>query len=120
MQCCFIKINGQLHYLWRSVEQDGEELDILAQKRRNTAAAAQFFKKLLKGQQATLLAIITDKLRSFTRLRNESIYLVFSIQRSSMKTTGVNCHISRLDSKSDKSEDLKHEARLNDFCFAME
>lgn len=25
----FLKINGQLHYLWRAVDQDGDVLDIL-------------------------------------------------------------------------------------------
>jgi putative transposase len=50
----FIKINGVLHYLWRAVDQDGDELDILVQKRRNKQAAMKFFKKLLKGQQGTV------------------------------------------------------------------
>ena len=31
----FIKINGLKHYLWRAVDQDGDELDILVQKRRD-------------------------------------------------------------------------------------
>ena len=30
----FVKINGVLHYLWQAVGQDGDELDILVQKRR--------------------------------------------------------------------------------------
>jgi len=29
----FIKINGELHYLWRAVDQDGDTIDILVQKR---------------------------------------------------------------------------------------
>jgi len=29
----FIKINGVLYYLWRAVDQDGDEIDILVQKR---------------------------------------------------------------------------------------
>ncbi len=29
----FIKIGGELHYLWRAVDQDGDCLDILVQKR---------------------------------------------------------------------------------------
>ena len=41
----FIKINGVLHYLWRAVDQDGDELDILVQKRRNKKAAMKLFKK---------------------------------------------------------------------------
>jgi putative transposase len=28
----FLKVNGQLHYLWRAVDQDGDVLDILVQK----------------------------------------------------------------------------------------
>ena len=46
----FININGVLHYLWRAVDQDGDELDIIVQKRRKKKAAMKFFKKLLKDQ----------------------------------------------------------------------
>ena len=28
----FIKLNGVLHYFWRAVDQDGDEIDILVQK----------------------------------------------------------------------------------------
>ena len=45
----YLKINGQTHYLWRAVDQDGNVLDILVQSRRNTHAAQRFFRKLLKG-----------------------------------------------------------------------
>ncbi len=45
----FIRINGETHYLWRAVDQDGHVLDILVQSRRNKAAAKKFFRKLLKG-----------------------------------------------------------------------
>jgi transposase-like protein len=31
----FLKINGELHYLWRAVDQHGVVLDILVQGRRN-------------------------------------------------------------------------------------
>ena len=40
----FIKINGVLHYLWRAVDQDGDEIDILVQKRRNKGAASHSLK----------------------------------------------------------------------------
>lgn len=87
----FIKINGQLHYLWRAVDQDGEELDILVQKRRNKAAATQFFKKLLKGQQATPLKIITDKLRSYSAAKRELIPSVF---HSTQQYENNRCELS--------------------------
>jgi len=60
-----IRINGLQHYLWRSVDQDGDELDILVQKLRDKKAAKKFLKKLLRGQQANTLNIVTDKLRSY-------------------------------------------------------
>ncbi len=31
----FVQINGQQHYLWRAVDQDGNVLDILVQPRRD-------------------------------------------------------------------------------------
>ena len=46
----FIKIRGKQHYLWRAVDQDGDTIDILVQKRRNRRAAKRFFRKLLKSQ----------------------------------------------------------------------
>ncbi len=43
----FLRINGEMHYLWRAVDQNGVVLDILVQERRNAAAAKRFFKRLL-------------------------------------------------------------------------
>jgi putative transposase len=39
----FISIRGQRHYLWRAVDQDGDVLDILVQRRRDGRAAKLFF-----------------------------------------------------------------------------
>jgi putative transposase len=41
----FCKINGKSVYLWRAVDQDGETLDVLVQKRRNARAAKRFEKE---------------------------------------------------------------------------
>jgi putative transposase len=45
----FLTINGKRHYLWRAVDQEGNVLDILVQRRRDKEAAKKFFRKLLKG-----------------------------------------------------------------------
>ena len=58
----FIRIQGELHYLWRSVDQDGVVLDILVQTRRDAKAAKRFFKRLLRGLQYVPRVIVTDKL----------------------------------------------------------
>jgi putative transposase len=47
----FLTINGKRHYLWRAVDQEGNILDIPAQRRRDKKAAKKFFRKLLKGCQ---------------------------------------------------------------------
>ena len=44
----FCKINGELVYLWRAVDQDGDTLEVLVQKRRNAKAARRFLRQLLK------------------------------------------------------------------------
>jgi putative transposase len=61
----FIRIQGELHYLWRAVDQDGVVLDILVQPRRDAKAAKRFFRRLLKGLQFVPRVIVTDKLRSY-------------------------------------------------------
>jgi putative transposase len=61
----FITIQGDQHYLWRAVDQDGDTIDILVQRRRNTKAAIRFFRRLLKGQGGEPRWLVTDKLRSY-------------------------------------------------------
>jgi putative transposase len=61
----FVMIQGERHYLWRAVDQDGDVLDILVQRRRNQQAAERFFRRLLKGQGGEPRWLVTDKLRSY-------------------------------------------------------
>ena len=61
----FLKINGELHYLWRAVDQHGVVLDILVQDRRNATAAKHFFKRLLAGLKYKPKRLVTDGLRSY-------------------------------------------------------
>jgi putative transposase len=63
--CRTIQINGQQHYLWRAVDQDGEVVDVYLQARRDGAAAKRFFKRLLKSHGCEPRKIVTDKLRSY-------------------------------------------------------
>lgn len=44
----FVKINGETHYLWRAVDQEGEILESYVTKRRDKKAALRFLKKALK------------------------------------------------------------------------
>jgi putative transposase len=67
----FLKINGQIHYLWRAVDQHGAVLDILVQSCRDQAAAKTFLRKLLKGLQYVPRVILADKLASCGAAKRE-------------------------------------------------
>ena len=61
----FVSINGKQMYLWRAVDNEGEVLDILVQRRRDKRAALKLMRKLLKKQGFVPDAFITDKLPSY-------------------------------------------------------
>tara|TARA_R110002095_G_scaffold177341_2_gene154655 strand:- start:59 stop:754 length:696 start_codon:yes stop_codon:yes gene_type:complete len=60
----FVKINGELHYLWRAVDQEGTVLDCYVSKRRNKKAALKVLKKLM-SRHGRPKEIVTDKLPSY-------------------------------------------------------
>ena len=61
----FVNIGGTQMYLWRAVDEEGEVLDLLVQKRRNKRAASKLMRKLLKNQGVRPTKIVTDKLKSY-------------------------------------------------------
>ena len=67
----FLTIKGEHHYLGRAVDQDGNVLDSLVQRRRNKEAAQKCFRKLLKGLTYVPRMIITDKLKSYGAAKRE-------------------------------------------------
>ncbi len=69
----FVKIQGERHYLWRAVDQDGEVVDVFLQKRRDGKAAKRFFKRLLNKHKGEPRKIVTDKLRSYGVAHRELI-----------------------------------------------
>ena len=60
-----VKIRGKRMWLWRAVDDEGEVLDMLVQKRRNKRAALRLLRKLLKNQGIYPEKIVTDKLTSY-------------------------------------------------------
>ncbi len=78
----FVTIQGQRHYLWRAVDQDGDVIDILVQSRRDRRAAKRFIRKLLKGQGSKPGWLVTDKLRSYRAAHREVMpSVVYSTER---------------------------------------
>ncbi|GGD45730.1 hypothetical protein GCM10011411_01680 [Aurantiacibacter arachoides] len=44
----YVRINGEVHYLWRVVDQEGKVLESYVTKRRDKKAARGFMKKALR------------------------------------------------------------------------
>ncbi len=60
-----VKIRGNRMWLWRAVDDEGEVLDVLVQKRRNTKAALRLLRKLLKNQGIHPETLTTHSLPSY-------------------------------------------------------
>ncbi len=60
-----VKIKGWRMWLWRAVDDEGEVLDVLVQRRRNTSAAYKLMRRLLKDNGLHAEAVTTDKLASY-------------------------------------------------------
>jgi putative transposase len=60
----FVKINGELYYLWRAVDQEGVVLDAYLSKKRDKKTARKILIKLIK-KYGRPKQIITDKLASY-------------------------------------------------------
>jgi transposase-like protein len=61
----FVSTGGGHMYLWRAVDDEGEVLDILVQRRRDRRAAFRQMRKLLKKQGFAPQSWTTDKLPSY-------------------------------------------------------
>jgi putative transposase len=88
----FLTIRGERHYLWRAVDQDGNILDILVQRRRDKQAAKKFFRKLLKGLTYAPRVLITDKLKSYKAAKRELMLSVEHRQHRYLNNRAENSH----------------------------
>jgi putative transposase len=60
----YVRIDGEMRYLWRAVDHEGEVLESFVTKERDKAAALIFIKKVLK-RHGSPKTIVTDGLRSY-------------------------------------------------------
>ena len=66
----YVKLNGEMVYLWRAVDQEGEIFESFVTKKRDKEAALTFMKKTLK-RHGSPEKITTDGLRSYRAAMNE-------------------------------------------------
>ena len=66
-----LMIAGTQFWLWRAVDDEGEVLDLLVQRRRDKVAAVKLMHKPLKKQGFAPDVLVTDKLRSYGAAKAE-------------------------------------------------
>ena len=66
-----VVIADRQFWLWRAVDDEGEVLDLLVQRRRDKAAAVKLIRKLSKKQGSVPDVLVTDRLRSYGAARSE-------------------------------------------------
>ena len=72
----YVKINGEIHYLWRAVDHEGEVLDSVVTKRRDKRAALKLLRKLLR-RYGNPEKMVTDKMKPYG---------------AALRELGVSCH----------------------------
>ena len=88
----FLTIKGERHYLWRAVDQDGNVLDILVQRRRDKRVAKKFLRKLLKGLMYVPRVLITDKRQSYRAAKRELLPGMEHRQHRYLNNRAENSH----------------------------
>ena len=66
----FVKIKGEMHYLWRAVDQEDEVLESYVTKTWDRKAALKFLRKSMKRHGRPHI-LVTDKLPSYGAARKE-------------------------------------------------
>ena len=66
----YVRVQGEMRYLWRAVDHEGEVLESFVTKERDKAAALKFMKKLMK-RHGCANVVTTDGLRSYRAAMKE-------------------------------------------------
>ncbi len=98
-----VSTRGERRYLWHVVDQGGDVLDNLVQKRKDKHAAVRFFKKLKKGQGCSAREIVTDNLTRYGAVRKV------------VMSTSMHCDDRYVNNRTEVSHEHTHEHR-NDRC----
>ncbi len=92
LDAAFIQINGQPHYRWQAVDQEGNVLAILGQSRRDKQAATRFFRTLLKGLASVPRVVITDKRASYSAALREVLPSVEHRRHKGLNNRAEHAH----------------------------
>ena len=110
-----LMINGERSWWWRAVDDAGEVLDVLVQRRRSARAAQRFLRKLLRERRMVPCAIITDRLASYAAAKAVVMPTVSHLRGWRQNNRVENSHqpVRQREWKLQRFKSLRHAAR---FC----
>jgi putative transposase len=88
-----VVIRGEVHWLWRAVDQHGVVLDEILQRRRDKQAAKRLLIKLLKRQGWAPRRIVTDKLASYGAAKREVAPSIEHRSHKGLNNRAENAHV---------------------------
>ncbi len=91
-----VTIKKQQYYLWRAVDSEGNVLDVLLQRHRDTEAAKRFFYKLLKQQGFVPRVMVTDKLKSYEAAKKQVMPNVEHRQHKGLNNRAENGCVAKM------------------------
>ena len=109
-------IAGRQFWLWRAVDDEGEVLDLLVQRRRDKAAAVKLMRKLLKKQGFAPDVLVTDKLRSLRGGKVRNRIVGSPPPGLTQRTIGPRIRISRHDGASARCSVSNRPDQPNNSC----
>jgi DDE domain len=110
-----VVISGQQFWLWRAVDDEGEVLDLLVQRRRVKAAAVKFMRKLLKKQGFAPNVWLPTGCALTARQRPKSACRL-ATSGAYARTIGLRIRINRLDDASGRCSVSNRPDQLNASC----
>ncbi len=66
----FVRINGEMYYLWRAVDHEGEVLESFVTQKRDRKAALNFLRRAMR-RYGRPEVVVTDRLRSYRAAMRE-------------------------------------------------
>ncbi|WP_405098419.1 IS6 family transposase [Micromonospora sp. NBC_01412] len=69
----YVKVNGVWRYVYRTVDQHGQVIDVLVSARRDAAAARRFFHRALNSLKVTPSEVVTDANPVYPRVLDELV-----------------------------------------------
>ena len=109
-------MSGRQFWLWRAVDDEGEVLDLLVQRRRDKAAAVKLMRKLLKKQGFAPDSAGHRQAALLRRGQSRNCDCRLATSRACARTIGPRIRINRCDDASARCNGSNRPAQPSASC----